>query len=116
MTHQDGHRGHYIAAFNEDILGIKLGRFIYGKKNLESADLLLRAICWTYFGKDQLGPRPALILPPSMTVDGVDKFHIEALREPAKTGYLRHIDQAWPLAKPAALQPAAKYVDFLMRG
>lgn len=112
VTQEEGRRGHYGATFNEDILGTRLGRFVYGRKNLDPAELLLRAICWTYFGKDQLGPVPSLILPPSMTVEGVDMFHLEALGEPAKTGYLRHIGQA----KPSALQPAATYVHFLMRG
>jgi hypothetical protein len=115
VVHQEGHRGHYIATFTEDILGAKVGRLVYGKKAMDPADLLLRAICWTFYGKDQLGPSPSLILPPSMKVEGVEMFHLEALREPARTGYLRHIGRDKPLAKPAAMQPAAEYVDFLMR-
>ena len=109
-------RGAYTACFDEDILGSRAGAFQYGKKALEPADLVLRAICWTYYGLDILGPTPALDIPPSMSVNGVEMFHLEALHEPAKTGFLRHIGKALPLSKPAALQPAAEYVSFLMRG
>ena len=116
ITQNPRQRGSYTVRFTEDIMGPRTGRFEYGKKALDPAELLLRAICWTYYGSDTLGPMPALILPPSMTVGGVEQFHLEALREPAKTGFLRHIGKATPLSRPAAMQPAAKYVDFLMRG
>ena len=110
------HRGLYQARFDEDILGPKTGQFEFGKKALDPAELLLRAICWTYYGADTLGPLPALILPPSMKVEGVEMFHLEALGEPAKTGFLRHIGKHLPGFRPAAMQRAEDYVSFLMRG
>lgn len=109
-------RGLYTAQFDEDILGPRRGQFEFGKKALDPAELLLRAICWTYYYRDTLGPAPALMLPPSMEVDGVLMFHLEALREPAKTGFLRHIGKHVPGSKPAAMQRAEDYVSFLMQG
>ncbi len=116
ITQDPKQRGTYTARFDEDILGPRRGTFQYGKKALDPADLLLRAICWTYFGLDILGPMPALDVPPSMQVNGTEMFHLEALHEPAKTGFLRHIGKSTVMSKPAALQPAAQYVAFLMRG
>lgn len=109
-------RGSYEARFDEDILGPRTGRFEFGRKALDPAELLLRAICWTYYGCDTLGAPPALMLPPSMKVDGVEMFHLEALGEPAKTGFLRHIGKHLPGSKPSAMQRAEDYVSFLMRG
>ena len=109
-------RGLYEARFDEDILGPRKGSFEFGKKALDHAELLLRAICWTYYGRDTLGPAPALIVPPSMKVDGVDMFHLESLGEPAKTGFLRNIGKHLPGSKPAAMQRLEDYAVFLMQG
>jgi hypothetical protein len=109
-------RGLYTAAFTEDILGERTVDFEYGQKALNPADLLLRAICWALYGADVLGPRPKLILPPTMAVAGVDRFHIEALAEPAKTGFVRHLALRFPTAQPEALPKAEDYVSFLMKG
>ncbi|MBS0372872.1 MAG: hypothetical protein JSS57_27160 [Proteobacteria bacterium] len=112
-------RGLYVASFEEDILGSRVGEFEYGRKVLNPADLLLRAICWTYFGNDVLGPRPALILPPSIRMEGVDCFHIESLSEPARTGFRRFLaesDNACPASSLGGLSRAEDYVRFLMKG
>ncbi len=108
-------RGVYTAVFTEDILGEVTADFEYGRKDLNPADLLLRAICWALYGKDVLGPVSALILPPTMVVDGVDRFHVESLSEPAKTGFLRHQARVYPTVEPEALAKAADYVHFLMK-
>lgn len=111
---QSGKRGVYTATFHEDILGGRAAEFAYGKKALDPADLLLRAICWTYFGKDTLGPRPALVLPTTMKVDGKDVFHLAGLAEPARTGFTRFLTEAKADAV-EALANAEDYVRFLMK-
>lgn len=109
-------RGLYTATFEEDVLGPRTAEFEYGCKALNPAELLMRAICWTYFKADGLGPKPALILPPTMTIDGVDRFHVAALDEPAMTGFRRF--QANGCAPADAgleeLPRATDYVRFLM--
>jgi hypothetical protein len=110
-----GQRGHYTAVFREDILGERGAAFTYGLKSLNPADLLLRAICWAYFEQEVLGDRPALILPPSMKIDGVDQFDINALAEPAKTGFLRFMG-TYGRATVEPMARAEDYVRFLMRG
>lgn len=109
-------RGVYTATFTEDILGERTVEFEYGCKALNPADLLLRAICWAFHGKDVLGPLPALILPPTMAMDGADRFHVESLAEPAKTGFRRHQGLRNPSAPPEPLAKAEAYVYFLMKG
>lgn len=111
-------RGQYTALFDEDVLGTKSAEFEYGCKALNPAELLLRAICWAYFKTDVLGPKPALILPPSMSIDGIDRFHVAALDQPAMTGFRRY--QADGNTKVDAgmeeLPRAEDYVRFLMEG
>lgn len=104
-------RGEYTATFDEDILGMRSAEFVYGMKSLQPLDLLLRAICQAYFGKDTLAPRPRLIMPPTMQMDGVQVFDVAALDEPARTGFLRYRGK-----EEAALVPADDYAKFLMKG
>lgn len=111
-----GKRGVYTAKFEEDILGARTVSFEYGCKALNPADLLLRAICWSLFGKDVLGSRPTLIVPAGIQIDGEDRFDFEGLAEPAKTGFGRYQANRLPLAKPEALPLAKDYVQFLMEG
>lgn len=113
---QTGRRGHYRTEFIEDILGARAGEFEYGCKDLNPAELLMRAICWAYFGQDVPGPRPALIVPPAIRVDGMDRFHIAALDEPALTGFRRHLALHKPAEADNQLPAAEDYVRFLMRG
>jgi hypothetical protein len=104
-------RGTYTATFDEDILGKRSAQFAYGLKSLNPVDLLLRAICFAYFGQDTLAPRPKLILPATMRIDGVDMFDVVGLAEPARTGFLRHrVATDEPMAK------ADAYAAFLMKG
>jgi hypothetical protein len=109
-------RGEYIATFSEDIMGERVARFEYGCKTLNPADLLLRAICHALWGNANVGPRPSLILPPSMRIDGEDRFDIQSLAEPARTGFIRHRAERVPLAKPEPLPLAQDYVSFLLKG
>jgi hypothetical protein len=109
-------RGLYTVALREDIQGQRTGQFEYGCKRLNVADLVLRSICSSLYGSDQLGPAPQLILPPSMKIDGEDRFHIEALTEPAKTGFKRYLTMLAPAKNPDELALAQDYVNFLMRG
>ena len=113
----EGQRGHYTAIFDEDINGRHVGNFVYGTKRLDAVDLLLRAICWSLYEKDTLAPYPALILPPTIELEGVDRFHVEALAEPAKTGFERFRGANFPTNEaPESLAKAQDYVSFLMRG
>jgi hypothetical protein len=109
-------RGQYQAAFEEDILGTRTAEFEYGCKVLNPAELVLRAICYAYFGSDVLGKRPRLILPTTTVIDGKEVFDIEGLDEPARTGFIRHRANLLPLAKPEPMPLAQDYVNFLMRG
>ncbi len=110
-------RGTYAAVFDEDIIGQHSASFAYGLKALNPADLALRAICWALHGTDVLGPVPALILPATMVVNGVDRFHVNALTEPALTGFARYRGINFPTtAPPEPLAKAEDYVRFLMQG
>jgi hypothetical protein len=113
---QPGHvRGEYRATFTEDIFGPRTATFSYGTKQLNPADLLLRAICHSLWGIDVLGPRPALILPATMRIDGEDRFDLQSLAEPARTGFSRYQANRIPLAKPEPMPKAQDYVAFLTR-
>lgn len=109
-------RGQYHAVFDEDILGSRVAEFEYGCKVLNPAELVLRAICYAYFGSDVLGKRPRLALPTTTVIDGKEVFDLEGLDEPARTGFSRHRANFLPLAKPEPMPLARDYVDFLMRG
>lgn len=109
-------RGEYHAVFSEDIMGERTAEFAYGCKVLNPADLLLRAICYALWGTDVLGPRPALILPPSIEIEGEDRFDMQSLSEPARTGFIRHRANQVPLAKPEPMPLARDYVDFILKG
>lgn len=104
-------RGVYTATFDEDILGKRSAQFAYGLKALQPLDLLLRAICHAYFGQDTLAPRPKLIMPPTLQIDGKQVFDVAALDEPARTGFLRYHGK-----EEATLVPADDYAKFLVRG
>jgi hypothetical protein len=82
-------RGLYTATFTEDILGNRSAEFEYGCKVLNHADLLMRAICWTYCSADVPGDMPPLVYPKPITIDGIERFHIASLNEPAFTGFRR---------------------------
>lgn len=56
---------------------------------------------------------PKLILPPAMKMDGVERFHLEALTEPAKTGFKRYLARQFPTTNPEPLPKAEDYVHFL---
>lgn len=112
---QGARRGFYTVNLEEDILGRHSATFSYGTKRLVHTDLVLRALCWALFDKDTLGPRPALILPPAITIDGVARFDINSLQEPARTGFNRYRG----VAGTATLDPmprADDYVRFLTGG
>lgn len=115
ILQDQGSRGTYTAYFTEDISGAKVAHFDYGAKKLNTADLLLRAICYALYGQDRLATRPKLILPPSAKIDGVDRFDIEALTEPAKTGFRRYLAEQFPAQAAPVLARAEDYVTFLMR-
>lgn len=118
ILQESDRRGVYTATFKEDILGQRSAQFEYGCKALNPAELLMRAICWTYFGADTLGPKPKLALPPSLKIGGVDRFHREALPEPALTEFERYQSIHAKLgAEPVSSLPRAEdYVRFLMEG
>lgn len=113
---QPGPRGVYLAEFTEDILGPRRAEFAYGCKALNPIDLLLRAICWALYGGDVLGRKPALILPPTLKIDGVERFHVEALDEPARTGFRRYQADRNLKGDVDVMPPVSEYVNFLMQG
>lgn len=111
-------RGMYTATFHDDVLGERIAQFEYGCKALNPAELLMRAICWAYHGTDTLGPIPKLILPPALKMDGIERFHLAALDEPALTEFQRYQTvTAKRGAEPVNNLPRAEdYVRFLMEG
>ena len=108
-------RGHYVATFREDILGERRASFEFGCKVLNPAELLLRAICHGLWSKDTLGPRPGLIAPPAIDIDGELRFDIQSLAEPARTGFNRYRASRVPLATPEPMPKARDYVDFILK-
>lgn len=106
-----GQRGRYLVRLTEDILEPRSAEFSYGLKSLNPADLLLRALCFALYGQDTLGPRPRLILPATIRLEGVELFDVAALAEPARTGFLRF---KGPMCEP--LGKADDYATFLTRG
>jgi len=106
-------RGLYTVNVQADLAKDASAQFEYGCKALNPADLVLRALCWALYGSDQLGPSPALILPPSMRIDGEDYFHVAALTEPALTGFRRHMAARNPDADVPQLARATDYIAFL---
>lgn len=105
-------RGLYTVDLQADLAGSTSAQFEYGCKALNPADLVLRSICWALYGSDQLGPSPALILPPAMRIDGEDRFHVAALTEPALTGFKRYMATKNAAAVPQ-LAAATDYIAFL---
>jgi hypothetical protein len=109
-------RGLYTATFNEDLLGVRTADFEFGRKKLEHAELLLRAICWTYFGADILGPKPGLILPNTIMLGGVELFHVPALPEPAQSGFRRYQAARKLAVDQDDMARGEDYVRFLKEG
>lgn len=109
----DGQRGRYVVTLNEDIMGARSGRFEFGTKRLNPAELLFRGACHALYGADTLGPRPALIVPPLLKVNGEDHFDVQALAEPALTGFKRYLARRYPTARELALARAEDYAQFL---
>lgn len=117
ITQAPNERCVYDSVFTEDILGERRGRFTFGKKSLVECELLMRAILWTYFQQDAMGPRPALVIPASIKVNEVDMFDANGLPEPTKTGFRRYRGANFPTAKgPDAMAKASEYETFLHRG
>lgn len=118
ILQEGARRGVYTATFDEDVLGHRCSQFEYGCKALNPAELLLRALCWSYFGTDILGPMPKLILPPALKIEGVERFHLAALDEPALTEFQRYQAGHNKLGTELVdnLPRAEDYVRFLMEG
>jgi hypothetical protein len=109
-------RGVYRAELTEDLCGSRSAEFAYGTKRLDPSDLLLRAVCYAMWGTETLGARPTLILPPTMKIDGAERFDLQALAEPARTGFLRYLATRNAAVKPAAMPLGTDYVAFLTKG
>lgn len=116
IIQMEGQRGHYVVNLEEDITGRHSATFTYGVKSLQHSDLVLRALCWALFGRDNLGKKPALPIPPMMKIDGVDRFHIDALPQPARTGFDRYRSPAGAANAPDSMPTADEYARFLTLG
>lgn len=113
LSQRGPHRGLYTVNLHADLARDASAQFAYGSKRLNPADLVLRALCWALYGADRLGPSPALILPPSMRIDGEDCFHVAALTEPALTGFRRYMAARHPDTALPQLAKATDYIAFL---
>ena len=116
IVQMEGKRGHYVVNLEEDILGRYSATFTYGKKTLQHTDLVLRALCWALYQRDTIGKRPALLVPPTMKVDGVDRFHIDALPQPARAGFDRYRAPLGATMPPDPMPKVEDYVLFLKAG
>lgn len=116
IVQMEGKRGHYVVNLEEDILGRHSATFTYGKKSLQHADLVLRALCWALYQRDTIGKKPALLVPPTMTVDGKERFHIESLPQPARTGFDRFRAPLGSAEPPDPMPLIDDYVKFLVAG
>jgi hypothetical protein len=118
ILQEGSRRGVYTAKFDEEVLGQRSAKFEYGCKALNPAELLMRAICWAYFGSDIIGSMPKLILPPALKIDGAERFHLAALDEPALTEFQRYQAVHAKLGAETVnnLPRAEDYVRFLMEG
>lgn len=112
----EGRRGHYVVNLDEDILGRHSATFAYGMKSLNHSDLVLRALCWALYGRDTLGKRPALAIPPWFEIDGQKRFDIEALQEPARTGFNRYRSPLGSATPPDPMPTLDDYALFLAKG
>ena len=83
-------RCHYLAAFEDDILGKRESSvFIHRLDGLSPWDLLARAYAWTAGERLELPARPALYLPIPVQ-QGLGSFvPLDTVREPALTGIQR---------------------------
>lgn len=110
-------RGVYQVRLEEDIHGEHTGELVYGTKRLDLVDLLLRGICQALYAQDVPGAWPSLILPATVLIHGEQRFHVQALDEPARTGFERWRGINFPMtAAPEPLARADDYVKFLMEG
>lgn len=112
----EGKRGHYVVNLQEDILGRHSATFAYGMKSLNPADLMLRAICWALYGQDTLGKKPVLVVPPTLEIAGAHHFDIEALSEPARTGFNRYRCPPGSASAPDPMPRLDDYSRFLAQG
>lgn len=111
----NGQRGRYVVTLFEDIMGSRSGCFEFGSKRLNPAELLFRGSCHALFGTDVPGPRPLLIVPALLKVDGEDHFDVQALNEPARTGFKRYLARRYPTTEALSLARAEDYAQFLAR-
>ncbi|MDL1861338.1 hypothetical protein FBR04_09950 [Betaproteobacteria bacterium PRO7] len=119
VIERTGRRGNYEAVFDEDILGRSAtARFTHRPQVLTPWDLVLRAIAHRLTGASRLPPRPALIWPPGIEKNGRSYLSLVHLEEPARTGYLRWLEEqglhpADDPQEPAAMSPRDWYLRFL---
>jgi hypothetical protein len=116
IVQMEGRRGHYVVNLEEDILGRHSAAFTYGMKSLNPSDLVLRALCWALYGRDTLGKRPVLAIPPTVEIEGKHRFDIEALQEPARTGFNRSRAPLGSATPPDPMPTLDDYSKFLAQG
>lgn len=106
-------RGVYSAVMDEDILGQRQAEFAYGCKRMSLPDLVMRSLCHALFAQDVAGPRPKLVVPERLPVDGEERFDIQGLTEPARTGFMRFMHQHFPARAQEQFALVKDYVEFL---
>lgn len=114
-------RCNYTAIFEDDLTGRhESGVFRYAFAPLDHWDLLARAYALTFNGCQELPPRPPICAPISVETDDGPYVPIDALREPARTGFLRWV--AKQRIKPVSLAiidgpcvPEEQYARFLCK-
>lgn len=120
IAHDKKTRGLYGAHVTEDPLSKQfIPTFFYSPAYLSPAELVCRTACHILGGSiDALPECPALQVPLTHVVDGVEHIKIHHLDEPARTGFLRWLlkqNSAPKATKDASLGriPLSIYLKFL---
>ena len=114
-------RRHYIATFEDDILGKKTSSvFSHTPGGLNPWDLLARAYAWMTHESMTMPPRLKLQIPKTLTVGEKVFVSLESVNEPAKTGLMRWMisKQMEPVIAAGTDQPCVTeetFVKFLRR-
>lgn len=112
---------HYVASFEDDILGAQVStEFVHTPDTLSPWDLLARAYAWTCQESFSMPPRPELHTKLTIEEAGQTLVPLEMVKEPARTGLTRWMvsTELKPRTSSLVKSPCvleSDYVRFLQR-
>lgn len=107
---------HYVARFEDDILGEQVStEFVHTPDALSFWDLLARAYAWTCHESFRVPPRPELYTRLTIEEDGETLVPLEMVQEPARTGLARWMlsRELKPLTSKSVTGPCIREVDYV---